>query len=121
MNLSWLRDFTGPVYVVIYEDLQRDLEREVKGIAKFLRVTPTYVECAVQNAQGEYRRKKKKPVDYREHYSEELKAVAKSNVLDVDRALRSSSHVTMSGGLASHYNLTEKYQSTFVKFSPNSD
>ena len=65
--------------------------------------------------------KEKKPVDYHELYSEELMAVAKSNVRDVDRALRSSSHVTMSGGLASHYNLTEKYQSPFVKFSPNSD
>ena len=121
MNLSWLRDFTGPVHVIIYEDLQRDLGREVESIARFLRVTPTYVDCAVQNAQGDYRRKKKKTVDYRKLFSEELMAVAKSNILDVDRALRSSSHVTMSSGLASHYNLTEKYQSAFIKFSPNSE
>ena len=83
-NLLWLRDFKGPMHVIFYEDLKEDMRRELKKIAEFLRVQPMFMECALQNSQGNFLRKNK--TDYRQVYDKELTKLAEQSSLEVYNA-----------------------------------
>lgn len=54
-------DFTGPKYVLFYEDLQDNLLSELQSVFRFLRfnVSTNALECAVKNSEGNHHRQKR--------------------------------------------------------------
>jgi hypothetical protein len=60
-NLSWGRNFSGPVLIVYYEDLVDNVERTLREILKFISfpVDEDLMRCAVMRKEGIYRRKKR--------------------------------------------------------------
>lgn len=62
-NLShlWLLNFTGPVHLLFYEDLQDYLFCELQSVFKFLEysVNTNTLECAVKNSEGNHHRQKR--------------------------------------------------------------
>jgi Sulfotransferase domain len=60
-NLSWGRNFSGPVLIVYYEDLVDNVEKTLREILKFIDfpVDEDLMRCAVMRKEGIYRRKKR--------------------------------------------------------------
>lgn len=123
-NLSWLRDFKGPVHVTFYEDLKTDLRGELDAFIKFLGVTPTFVECALLKPQGKYLRNKTKKPDFDELFDEVLTGMAHVKIQEVYHVAYSTNHVTMSATGLSHVsnrNRIRDHPSVFRRFTPNRD
>lgn len=58
---TWLKNFTRPVYPLLYENLQQDLPTELRKIFDFLQfnVTTDAILCTVKNQEGNFHREKK--------------------------------------------------------------
>ena len=66
--------------MAFYDDLKTDLRREIDSIIKFLRVAPTFVDCALKDPRGKFQRKKKTTTAHAELFDEKLTAIAKDNI-----------------------------------------
>jgi len=99
-NLSWLQKFKGPVHLIFYEDLKTDLREEI--ITQFLGVTPTFVECALPNAQGNFLRNATKKPDLSDLYDEAVICRTDECIRKVHQVAFSANHVTMSATGHSH-------------------
>ena len=66
--------------MAFYDDLKTDLRREIDSITKFLRVAPTFVDCALKDPRGKFQRKKKTTTAHAELFDEKLTAIAKDNI-----------------------------------------
>ncbi|XP_063219231.1 WSCD family member AAEL009094 [Bacillus rossius redtenbacheri] len=60
-NLDWLHNFTGPLHVVLYEELVRDLKRQLEALLEFLGAPAPdkALACALERHEGVYRRKRR--------------------------------------------------------------
>lgn len=60
-NLSWGRNFNGPVLIVYYEDLVDNVEKTLREILKFINfsIDEDLMRCAIMRKEGIYRRKKR--------------------------------------------------------------
>lgn len=60
-NLSWGRNFSGPVLIIYYEDLVDAVEKTLRDILKFIDypVNEDLMRCAIMRKEGVYRRKKR--------------------------------------------------------------
>lgn len=60
-NLSWGRNFSGPVLVIYYEDLVDEVEKTIRDILKFIDypINEDLINCAIMRKEGIYRRKKR--------------------------------------------------------------
>ncbi|XP_076452528.1 uncharacterized protein LOC143288124 [Babylonia areolata] len=77
-NTEWLH-YTGPLHIVRYEDLQRDLNATLAAVLRFLNV-PVSAEdlaCAVQHPGHAYKRRWKGKADEEEEEEEEEKTKKK--------------------------------------------
>lgn len=61
MNLDWLRNFTGPTHVIVYEQLVTDIEYTLRSLLDFIKlpVTEEQMKCALERREGIYRRKRR--------------------------------------------------------------
>ena len=61
MNMDWVKNFQRPLLVIFYSDLMENLERELKKMMDFLKVSFTKedMECALSRQEGIYKRKKR--------------------------------------------------------------
>ena len=80
-TVEWLRDFPGPLYPLLYENLLDDLYSELQNVFEFmhLSVNETALKCAVENREGNFHRKKRevtrkdgRSLKINELYSEEM-------------------------------------------------
>ena len=73
VNSDVLRRYTGPLYVLTYENLQKDLKGELGRVFKFLNMTvnATVLDCAVVNQEGDDHRAKKS-VQFKELFTAEM-------------------------------------------------
>lgn len=60
-NLSWGRNFSGPVLIIYYEDLVDDVEKTLRDILRFIDypINEDLIRCAILRKEGIYRRKKR--------------------------------------------------------------
>jgi hypothetical protein len=60
-NLSWGRNFSGPVLIVYYEDLVDSVEKTIRDVLNFIGhpINEGLLRCAVMRKEGIYRRKKR--------------------------------------------------------------
>ena len=70
INSIVLRTYTGPLYILHYENLLMDLKNELGRIFEFLNITvdATALDCAVSNQEGDFHRAKK-PVQLKTLYT----------------------------------------------------
>ena len=55
---EWLCKYSGPLYPILYENLQKNAYTELKGLFEFLhlKVSDSSLMCAVQNQEGNFHR-----------------------------------------------------------------
>ncbi|CRL01941.1 CLUMA_CG015069, isoform A [Clunio marinus] len=60
-NLSWGRNFSGPVLIIWYEDLVDDVEKTIRDVLRFIDypINEDLMRCAIMRKEGIYRRKKR--------------------------------------------------------------
>lgn len=60
-NLSWGRNFSGPVLIIYYDELVDNVEKTLRDILKFIdfAVNEDLMGCAIMRKEGIYRRKKR--------------------------------------------------------------
>uniref|UniRef100_A0A1B6DAR1 Sulfotransferase domain-containing protein n=1 Tax=Clastoptera arizonana TaxID=38151 RepID=A0A1B6DAR1_9HEMI len=60
-NLDWLQNFTGPIHIVLYEELVSNLEWTLRSLVDFLElsVSDSELKCAVNRREGIYKRKQR--------------------------------------------------------------
>lgn len=58
-NLDWLWNFTGPIHIIVYEELVSHLDRTLRSLAEFLELplTESELQCAIVRREGIYKRK----------------------------------------------------------------
>ena len=68
---KWLCNFTGQLYPILYENLQKDVYTELKGLFEFLqfKVNETSLLCAVENKEGNFHRNKTASVSIKPTYN----------------------------------------------------
>lgn len=61
LSRLWLLNFTGPIHLLFYEDLQDNIFCELQSVFKFLEysVSTNALECAVKNREGNHHRQKR--------------------------------------------------------------
>ena len=61
MNLSWMRQFKGPIMVMFYDKLREDVEAELRRTLAFLglNISQKNLECVLSRKEGIYKRSKK--------------------------------------------------------------
>lgn len=61
MNLEWVRNFTGEVKIVFYDELVNDVEKILRDILNFIQrpIEESLLSCALIRKEGIYRRKKR--------------------------------------------------------------
>merc|ERR1719369_1305361 len=62
MNTDWIKNFHGPLLVILYSDLINNVEEQLRRTLDFLSVSVTKeeMECAMKRKEGINRRKKKR-------------------------------------------------------------
>jgi hypothetical protein len=60
-NLSWGKNFSGPVLIVYYEELVENVEKTVRDILNFIEfpIDEDLMKCAMNRKEGIYRRKRR--------------------------------------------------------------
>jgi hypothetical protein len=60
-NLSWGKNFSGPVLIVYYEELVENVEKIVREILNFIEfsIDEDLMKCAMNRKEGIYRRKRR--------------------------------------------------------------
>lgn len=60
-NLSWGKNFSGPVLIVYYEELVDNVEKIVRDILNFIEfpIDEDLMRCAMNRKEGIYRRKRR--------------------------------------------------------------
>lgn len=60
-NLDWLQNFTGPMYIMFYDQLLGDVTTHLQGLLRFLNfnVSEQNLACAIERREGIYRRKRR--------------------------------------------------------------
>ena len=73
MNSVILREFTGPLYPLLYENLLTDLRKELQNVFTFLNIVidDTAIDCALINQEGNFHRKRKH-VNMKYMFTEEM-------------------------------------------------
>lgn len=58
-NLDWLWNFTGPIHIIVYEELVSHLDRTLRSLTEFLELplTESELQCAIVRREGIYKRK----------------------------------------------------------------
>ena len=87
LNSAVLQKFTGPLYVLLYENLQTELKHELRKLSKFLdiEVNATVLDCAVSQQEGSFHRVRK-PIQMKELFTDEMIrsiTIASNNVSDI--------------------------------------
>ena len=61
MNLSWMRQFKGPIMVMFYDKLREDVEAELRRTFAFLglNISQKNLGCVLSRKEGIYKRSKK--------------------------------------------------------------
>lgn len=85
--LDWLK-FEGPLHVVRYEDMVRDLHRELSRLMRFLNITipwPAY-SCVLRNKDGIFQRAKLNSLKF-EPFDPEMRNKVDKSIKFIDQAI----------------------------------
>ncbi|XP_059622700.1 WSCD family member AGAP003962 [Phlebotomus argentipes] len=87
MNLGWGRNFTGPLKVVLYDDLVADVGGTLRSVLHFLNwpIDENMFSCAMSRKEGIYQRKKR--LMSFDPFTEEMKVHLEEKRTDVLSAL----------------------------------
>ena len=97
-NLLWMRNFSKPLYLLFYENLQTDLQNELERVFEFLKIqiNETALRCIVENKEGNFHRRKKpivgrhqKPLKLTDLYTEDLTKNINAASIEVSAVLKS--------------------------------
>ena len=61
-NRNWL-SYKRPLHVVFYDDVKTDMKTELTAMLHFLGYPTKYLHCALNNADGNFHRKKPKTTE----------------------------------------------------------
>ncbi len=72
-HLNWV-NFQGPVHVIRYEHLQRDLKGEMRKLMQFLKmpISEKTLQCIYQNSEGSFHRQHNTKVDPYQHIDRDV-------------------------------------------------
>lgn len=77
-NLDWLWNFTGPIHIIVYEELVSHLDRTLRSLTEFLELplTESELQCAIVRREGIYKRKSRSVT--LDPFSPQMKATLKA-------------------------------------------
>jgi len=89
INCNWMVNFTKELHIVHFDRLKSNLQRELTALLKFLNwpVKQTHIDCVMNNAEGQFRRKKT-AVDVNNFYRKEQKKRMEAYTADVQQCIR---------------------------------
>ena len=101
---TWLNNYIRPIYLLLYESLERDLLTELKKILDFLQFNTTTVAilCTVKNQEGNFHRKEKDIIDKNKNtvpvsslYNKQMVASINKAITIVSRILKNKSNIEL--------------------------
>lgn len=85
-NEEWMRDFTGPKYVMFYDKLNKDLKGEMRRLMKFLDAKYNEMDfnCMLKNYEGHAHRTSTQKVNSLQYFSSEQFSTTEEDILFIE-------------------------------------